>query len=91
MTPLEEAKIARNTARKVFRAQLAQVQEDLSARSVGGRIVDRAAEAAGEAAEVANEHKAVVAGTIAAIAVWFLWEPIVDRVRRWAGEEAAER
>lgn len=88
---LEQAKAARNTTHKAFRAQLAQVQEDLAVRSVGGRIVDRAAEAAGEAVDVASAHKAIVAGTIAAVAAWFLRGPVIRQIRRWIGNEAAER
>jgi hypothetical protein len=81
-TPLEQAKLARNAAHKAYRQSLAQVQEDLSARSIGGRIADRAGETLAEATDVANENKGVIAGTIAALALWFLRGPIIDGIGR---------
>jgi hypothetical protein len=75
--PLEQAKAARNAAHNAFETQVTQVQEDLAARGIGGRIADRAGEAMADAAEVANENKGVVAGTIAAIILWALRGPIV--------------
>lgn len=82
--PLDQAKTARNAAHEIFEAQLAQVQEDLAARGIGGRIADRAGEVAAQTAEVASEHKGVIAGTFAAIALWIFRDPIirlVDRLR----------
>lgn len=71
----------RNAARAVFRSQLAQVRADLAARSIGGRVADRvgrtAADIADEAITVADENRAVIAGTIAALAAWFLRKPII--------------
>lgn len=85
---LEQAKAARNAAHRAFHGQLAQLQEDLAARGIGGRIVDRAGEAIAEAAEVANENKGVVAGTVAALAAWFLRGPIINLIGRvLAGDE----
>lgn len=80
--PLEQAKAARNAAHEAFQAQLAQVREDLSARGIGGRIADRAGEMAAETADVANEHKGVIAGTFAAIALWVFRDPIIKLVGR---------
>lgn len=86
--PLEQAKATRNAANMAFRQQLAQIQEDLAARGIGGRIVDRAGEAAANAAEVANEHKGIVAGTVGAIALWFLRGPIIRLVSQlWSGDD----
>lgn len=85
---LEQAKIARNAAHDAFQLQLAQVREDLSARGIGGRIADRAGEALADAAEVANENKGIIAGTLAALAVWFLRGPIISLLARlWEGSE----
>ena len=77
VTSLALAKADRNAAYDAFQIRLAQVQEDLAARGVGGRIADRAGEAMSEAADVAVEHKAVIAGTLAALAVWFLRRPLI--------------
>jgi hypothetical protein len=83
--PLEQAKAARNAAHAAYSQSLAQVQEDLSARSIAGRLADRAGEAMAEAAEVANENKSVIAGTIAALGLWLLRGPIIDLAGRlWA-------
>lgn len=85
---LEQAKAARNAAHQAFSRQLTQVREDLAARGVGGRIADRAGEAIAEAAEVANENRGVIAGTVAALAVWFLRGPIITLLARlWAASE----
>ena len=89
--PLEQAKATRNAANEAFRVQLAQIQEDLAARGIGGRLVDRAGAAMADAAEVASEHKGVVAGTIGAIALWFLRGPIIRLVSQlWSGDEDQE-
>lgn len=90
--PLDQAKAARNAAHEIFEAQLTQVREDLAARGIGGRIADRAGEMAAEAAEVANEHKGVVAGTFAAIALWVFRDPIIRLIDRlWSNGEETER
>jgi hypothetical protein len=82
MTALEQAKAARVLAHERFQSRLLQVQEDLSARSVGGRIADRAAEAVDQAVDVAKDSKGVIAGTIAALVLWFFRHPIMDRITR---------
>jgi hypothetical protein len=87
---LERAKAARNTAHDVFHTQLAQVQEDLSVRSIGGRVADRAAGTVAQAADVALEHKGVIAGTVAALALWFLRRPIISRIARIWDEQDNE-
>ncbi|MEJ5975796.1 hypothetical protein WG901_04070 [Novosphingobium sp. PS1R-30] len=90
--PLEQAKAERNAAYSAFQNQLAQVQEDLAMRSIGGRIADRASEAMADAAEVANENKGVIAGTIGAIILWFLRGPIINLVAGlWADDDETER
>lgn len=90
--PLEQAKAERNAAHRAFQSQLAQVQEDLSMRSIGGRMADRAGAVLVEAGEVASENKGVVAGTIAAIALWFLRGPIIRLVASfWADADDTER
>ncbi len=89
---LEQAKATRNAARDAFQSQLSQVQDDLTARGIGGRIADRAGEVVAEAAEVAGEHKGIVAGTIAALAAWFLRGPILELLSRLrADREDQER
>lgn len=93
---LEVARLARNAARAAFDARLAKVRGDLEARGVGGRIADKVGEdarqALDQALDVAKESKGVIAGTVAALALWFLRHPIIA----WAdgliagGEEKEE-
>lgn len=79
---LERAKTTRNAAHVALQLQLAQVREDLAARGIGGRIADRAGEAMADAAEVANENKGIIAGTLAALVLWFLRGPIISLIAR---------
>lgn len=71
----------RQAARSVFDARLAQVRADLAARSVGGRIADKAkgdaAAVAQEALAVVKDSKGIVAATVGALALWFLRGPII--------------
>ena len=77
---LDAARAARDTARLAFDARLAQVRGDIEARGLGGRIADKlgedAREALDEALDVASESKGIIAGTMAALALWFLRNPI---------------
>ena len=72
----------RNAARDEFDMNLEQVKADLDARSVGGRIADKVSEEARfayeEAVAVAQDNKGVLAGTLAALLVWFLRNPIIQ-------------
>ena len=71
----------RNAARGLFDARLAQVKADLAARSPTDRIADKAKgdamAVAREAAAVARDSKGIIAGTIAALVLWFLRRPII--------------
>lgn len=73
---LDTIRSVRNAARQRFDARLAQVQADLAARGIGGRIADKASgdirQALGEAGNVARESKGIIAAAAAALAVWFL-------------------
>lgn len=74
------ARRVRNEARDLLSRHLAQVQEDAEARGIGGRIADRIGDQAREvvdhALEIADENPGVIAGTIAALTLWFLRHPI---------------
>jgi hypothetical protein len=75
------ARRARDVARTAYAARLAQVKADLAARGVGSRLAhtigDEVAEAVEIGREVAREHKGVLAGTIAAVLLWLVKEPLV--------------
>ncbi len=78
---LRESMEARDTARAIFDARLAQVRQDLDARGLGGRIADKVGEEAREvfhdALEVADDSKGVIAGTVGALGLWLLRKPII--------------
>ena len=79
--PLRQAREARNAARTALDARVAQVKQDVSARSIGQRIAAKAKNdaraAATEAVEVARESKTIIAGAAALIAGWYLRAPIL--------------
>jgi len=81
----------RNAARAAFDANLAQVHTDLAARSVGGRIADKASDEAqavlSQTLAVARESKGIIAAIIAALVLWFLRQPLLKAL---AGSDPAE-
>lgn len=70
----------RKAARGLFDSRLAQVKTDLAARSVPGRIkakaTDEMAKGIEQGAAIAKESKGIIAGTMAALALWFFREPL---------------
>ena len=91
---LIEDRATRNAARQVFDCNVAQVKADLSARSIPGRVADKAASEARGAFEtgldVARESKGIIAGTLALLALWFLRNPLMAALGRLrAGDQPA--
>ena len=80
LTRLTEYRALRDSAWAVVRGDVDSLRADLSAHGIGERIKDRAAEEAqdawDQARDVASDHKGVVAGTVLALAAWFLRGPI---------------
>jgi len=74
-------KALRDTTKQALNSNLAQVKLDLQARGLGGRIADEVVERSklvfDEATEIAQEHPEVIGGTIAALALWVLRNPIL--------------
>jgi hypothetical protein len=70
----------RKAARGLFDSRLAQVKTDLAARRIPGRIKAKATDEAAKGIEqgiaVAKESKGIIAGTAAALALWFFREPL---------------
>ena len=81
---LNAARAARDSAREAFDAQMLRLRGDPEARSIGGHLADRlssdARAAFDQALDVASESKGIIAGTIAALALWFLRGPIITWV-----------
>ena len=73
-------------------ATVVTIRSDLDARGVPGRIADTAGEQAREifdtAIEVADENRTVVGGTVAALLLWLLRNPLIDLVRRLFGPDS---
>lgn len=73
---LAEDRAVRDAARAVHQTNLTQVKADLAARSIAGRIAakarDDALDLADEVLVVAKDSKGIIAGAIAALALWFL-------------------
>ncbi len=81
---LVELRQVRDAAKASFDARMAMVKGDLAARGVGGRIADKlgddARQLADEALDIASESKGIIAGTLAALTLWLLRNPIIDKI-----------
>ena len=91
VSELLDARAARNAARERFESHLAQVRGDLEARGIGGRIADKigadAAAVIDEGIEIVDQNRGIVAGTIVALALWFLRNPIITWIDAMLGDE----
>lgn len=80
---------ARDAARATFDAHYGALKADMEERGIGGRIADEAIEQAkdvfDEAVAVAEAHPAAIGGTIAALALWILRNPIIAWLERTLG------
>jgi hypothetical protein len=74
-------KAKRDSSKVSLDVRFGQVKQDLEARGIAGRIADEVVEHAkvvfDEAAEIAQEHPQVIGGTIAALVLWILRNPII--------------
>lgn len=84
----------RDAARSLVEGDFEQVKADLAARGVAGRIKDSVVEAADRqvhhAIEVAEDNKPIVAGTIAALLVWSMRNPIKRLFARVFGSDSED-
>ena len=82
----------RQAARQLVDTGVEQVKADLSARGIGGRIKDsvihEADEAVASGIAVAQENKAVVAGTFSVLLVWWLRGPLGRLLGRIFGSKS---
>lgn len=90
---LAEDRALRDAAKRLFDADVAFIREDLAQRSAGGRVADRAADAALDTADdalsAAREHKTILLVVTAGIVAWFARRPIcraVTALRDKAGD-----
>jgi hypothetical protein len=86
MSSFEADRANRKAAWNLFERRLKQVQDDLAARSIGGRVADKVTEDAldlvDEALAVAKDNKGLIAATVAALLAWAFRAPLLD----WIGE-----
>jgi hypothetical protein len=84
----------RNAARDAFDSRRSRIRQDLDARGVGGRIADKlgadAVSAYEEAVAIAEQNKGIVAGTITALVVWFLRNPLLALLDSLGSERTDE-
>lgn len=80
-----EDRRTRKHAHANFAAGLSQVKADLGARSVPGRIADKARHDATEAMatglEIASESKGIIAAVLAGIGLWAFRAPLLRHLR----------
>ncbi len=85
---LAKDRTTRNAARGVFDAHLARLKGDVDAHGgITGKVKDEAGQrlldAGKQGLEIARESKGVVAGTVAALALWLLRKPLIDAAKGW--------
>lgn len=88
MTPrdLAAARTARDAARDRFDAQMLRLRGDPEAQSIGERVTERVGQDARNtlhhALDIAGESKGIIAGTVAALALWFARGPIISWIEQ---------
>jgi hypothetical protein len=96
----QEAQVAqyramREEAWRIVVADFDRLRGDLGDRGIGERIRDRIGEEAHEAwdytVDVANEHRGIVAATIAALVAWFLRGPIGEAISSLRDDDDEEQ
>lgn len=85
---IRSARSLRNEALAVFKGDLEIAKREVSPGRVKERAMDEAVEMLDSARAIAEENKAVIGATLAALIGWFLREPIqrmterlIDKVR----------
>jgi hypothetical protein len=90
---LREDRVLRDAARAMVDADVAQLRANLAGRSIPNRIADRIGEGAhdamDEAAELATEHKGLLAAAVGAVILWLARHPLINLVLR--DDDEAER
>ena len=91
---LAQARAARDGARAQFDVSLGQLRGDNEAQTIGARVAERVSDDAKavvhQALDVASESKGIIAGTVAALALWFLRHPIIAWIEQQLGDQAEE-
>jgi hypothetical protein len=88
---LAEDRATRNAARGVFDAHVARLKGDVSAHGgIAGKARDEAGKRLLDAGKrglaIAGESKGIVAGTVAALGLWFFRKPLIAAARGLFGK-----
>ena len=82
-------KARRDAARYAFDVRMDDLKADYEERGLAGRVFDEVAEQAldvlDEAIDVTAKHPGIAAGTMAALAVLLLRNPILAALHSWLG------
>jgi hypothetical protein len=91
---LREDRMLRDAARAMVSADVAHLRASLAGRSIPNRIADRIGEGAHDAmdevAELATEHKGIVAAAIGALILWFARHPLINLLLGEEGERPGD-
>jgi hypothetical protein len=76
----------RNSARGVFDGHLARLRGDVAAHGgIVGKVKDEAGQrlldAGKQGLAIAGESKGIIAGTLAALGLWFFRKPLIDAAK----------
>lgn len=86
---LSEDRAVRRSAKGLFDKRLAQVRADYEARGIPARMkakaTDETIKAVDQALDIASESKGIIAGTVAALLLWFFRNPLISLARRVLG------
>jgi len=92
MSGFETDRANRKAAWALFEGRLGQVKADLSARSIKGRMIDKAKgdalAMADEAVAVAKDNKGLIAATVAALVAWAFRAPLLELITAKRGGQA---
>lgn len=91
---LDADRAARNNARRRFDSRFGQAKQDMTPTAIGTRVTGnlkrQARDTFDDAVEIADENRTVVAGTLAALAIWFLRKPITSWLGGKLGNDGQE-
>jgi hypothetical protein len=77
---LQRAKLLRDEALAVFKGDVELARIEVSPRRIKERAVGEASEIIDTARDVANDNKAILGATVAALLAWLFRQPIQDLV-----------
>jgi hypothetical protein len=88
---LAENRATRSAARRLFDRRFARIKGDVEAHGgIGGKVKNEAGkkliDAADQGLAIAAESKGIIAGTLAALGLWFFRGPLVEQFKARFGQ-----